>query len=196
LQTSGADTTVAVLLRLGALGLAWYLLLTTLAALGARLVHWPGLVRVIDLVTLPSIRRLIAGLTLSVAALSIPAGAGASPQTPPGEPPPVMRWIPAPPVEVPVSLAPVVTIPAAPSPVNDGIDNQPGWPTQWTVHHGDNFWSIASAVMRVALGRQPTDPEVARYWLPLVLHNEARLVSPDPSLIFPGQIFDLLPPPS
>jgi hypothetical protein len=217
LATRGPYAAVAALLRLIALGLAWYLLVTTLVALGVRLLRAPGLVRAADIVTLPSVRRLaagVAGVSLALSALSLPAPAGASPfrspadvrrpdPGPAGETPPVMRWIAAPvdpqtrpaPTRTPQRRAPPLVDPSPPGP-GVPVGDQPVWPAAWIVHRGDNLWQIASTVLATTWGRPPTNTEIAGYWLRLVDTNKTRLVfGADPSLIYPGQVFVLVAPP-
>src|SRR5688500_14308792 len=47
------------IIRLVALGLAWYLLVVTGLGLAARLSHIPALVRVADVATLPAVRKIL-----------------------------------------------------------------------------------------------------------------------------------------
>lgn len=71
-----AEAAFAVL-RLVALGLAWYLLLATVAAVLARASGWRSLVRVLDAVTVPAVRRMVAGcvgVSLAAAVLTGPGG--------------------------------------------------------------------------------------------------------------------------
>jgi nucleoid-associated protein YgaU len=66
-------------------------------------------------------------------------------------------------------------------------------PAEWTVEPGDSFWSIAEEVVADELGRRPSDAEVAAYWRLLIETNRDRLVTADPDLIHPGQVFTLPP---
>ncbi|MGH9138725.1 MAG: LysM peptidoglycan-binding domain-containing protein [Acidimicrobiales bacterium] len=66
----------------------------------------------------------------------------------------------------------------------------------WTVEPGDSFWSIAESVLADAWGRAPTDAEIVPYWLELIDANRANLVSANPDLILPGQVFTVPPPPA
>lgn len=66
-----------------------------------------------------------------------------------------------------------------------------GWGT-WKVGPGDDFWSIAEAV--VARSPDGPAPSVGRYWAALLSANRDRLPVPgDPNLLFPGDRI-LLPP--
>lgn len=60
------------------------------------------------------------------------------------------------------------------------------------VEPGDHLWSIAADRLARALGRSPTDAEVAPYWESLVAANP-QLV--DPNLLFPGDRVEVPPPP-
>jgi hypothetical protein len=65
-------------------------------------------------------------------------------------------------------------------------------PATVTLRPGDSFWSVAEDVVEHALGREPTDEEVAPYWLALVAANRSRLADPAvPDLVFPGQVLVL-----
>lgn len=69
----------------------------------------------------------------------------------------------------------------------------PAPPHTWTVRPGDDFWSIAEAVVTSSGGR-PDPGGVARYWSRLVAANRRRLPLPgDPNLLFPGDVI-VLPP--
>jgi nucleoid-associated protein YgaU len=63
---------------------------------------------------------------------------------------------------------------------------------QVTVAPGDHFWGIAQDRVRLALGTEPSDSEVALYWSALIEANRDRLVDPqDPGLLMPGQVLVL-----
>lgn len=70
-------------------------------------------------------------------------------------------------------------------------------PLTWTVRPGDDFWSIAEAVVGGAAGGGTGGPgaiQVAPYWSRLVAANRDRLPVPgDPGLLFPGDVV-VLPP--
>ena len=71
-----AEAAFAVL-RLVALGLAWYLLVVTVAGVAARASRLRSLVRVLDAVTVPAVRRMVAagvGVSFAAAVLTGPGG--------------------------------------------------------------------------------------------------------------------------
>lgn len=65
--------------------------------------------------------------------------------------------------------------------------------TSYTVVSGDNFWKIAKEQVRNSLGREPSNAEVANYWVSLIDANRSTIRSGDPDLIFPGEVFTLPP---
>jgi hypothetical protein len=63
------------------------------------------------------------------------------------------------------------------------------------VRPGDNLWAIARAELDRAAGAPTDDGQVARYWRAVIEANRSTLRSGNPSLIFPGEIVALPPPP-
>ena len=91
-----------------------------------------------------------------------------------------------------------LTLPAdAPAPLRRvAADTQPSETELIEVQTGDNFWSIAAETLANDWQRQPTDAEIAPYWVDLIEANEDRLQPPeDPDLIYPGQELHLIPIP-
>ena len=173
------------LLRLAALGLCWYLVGTTVAAVVARAVGAAPLTRVVDTLTLPVLRPVMRGaLGASLAASTVltgapPVFAGPAPPTVAGPAPPVIMMIrlrepsdPAPRLEVPIASPPRITT--------------------WQVRPGDTFWEIARNTLAPALGRAPNEREITSYWRRLVDANRDALRDRrNPDLVFPGQVFQL-----
>ncbi len=52
---------------------------------------------------------------------------------------------------------------------------------------GDHLWRLSEQKLEAALGRSPTDAEVAPYWARVIDVNRPVLISGDPDLIFPGE---------
>lgn len=70
----------------------------------------------------------------------------------------------------------------------------PAPPATWTVHAGDDFWSIAENVVSRRSPTSVSGREVATYWSRLIAANRGRLPEPgDPDLLFPGDTL-VLPP--
>jgi nucleoid-associated protein YgaU len=192
---AGRDAVVVAfsVLRLLALGFAWYALAVTVAGALARLLAAAELVAALDRVTLPPLRRVLAA-TISVgigtASLGpVAAGAAARPTavvaaqvstttttTPPAPDTLTMRELP-PPSEAPRAVA------------------EPRVERTWTVRPGECFWSIAEDVLGEAIGRRATVAEVLPYWRSLVETNRDALADRENAdLVFPGQVFTLPDP--
>ncbi|HWH35534.1 MAG TPA: hypothetical protein VNT56_09495 [Acidimicrobiales bacterium] len=195
--------------------LAWYLLMVTSLGALARLWGARRLVRVVDVLTLPVVRRSLhaaAGVTLVGSTVAGVAGARVEPPlvtiaavagdeagADDDEDPPVMRALPedAPTGEGGPALAPGPTgePPAVPTSQGTGTAG-----AGWEVRAGDHLWSLAERALGQAAGAgdatgpPPGEAEVARYWLRLIEANTDRLADPtNPDLIFPGQVL-VLPP--
>jgi nucleoid-associated protein YgaU len=94
--------------------------------------------------------------------------------------------------------SPVHSPRAAPArPAADGAAPSP--PPTPREHHvvvpGDNLWRIAATRLAAALGREPSDAEIAPYWQRVIAANRTTLRSGDPDLVFPGELVALPPPP-
>ena len=99
-----------------------------------------------------------------------------SPSSPPAPPP----WVPAPGVP-----APGVPAPSAHQ------------ARTWTVHPGDDLWSIAEATLTRAWGYPPHPTDLARYWWRVLQINRGALPNPaDLNLLFPGDQIVLPAPPT
>jgi hypothetical protein len=177
------------LLRLVTIGVGWYLVAVAVLSVTARAIGSVALLRTIDWLTLPSVRRLLtgaAGLGFSSAVvLGSITSAGA------GEPPTSSDRL----VELPVSTGPAgddVATMRVLSPAPAPADDTEHLGNQWTVAPGDSFWSIAHETLAGAAGRSLSDREVAAYWKQLIDANRDMLVVPgDVDLLFPGQVVAL-----
>jgi hypothetical protein len=198
----GRDPAVAAfsLVRLVGLGALWYLVAVTGVGLLLRLVGAARMVRVADRLTVAPVRRLLAGVSLSLAAtVAVPATllpaafAQPAPTTTtttttaaaaPGPPATVTMHLMTPADQMPTAPAPEVT----PPPAATATD-------RWTVRPGECFWTIAESVLSRTWGRAPTDAEIVPYWQRLIVANGAALAHPgNPDLIFPGQVFEIPAP--
>lgn len=197
LHNRDAITLTFVVVRVGALVLAWYLLLIGVVGSVATAARSARLMRVADWLTVPAVRTLVQsvlGVTFATLTLAV-----ASPRV--GGPPP----------DAPVAAAATLTAPqpqqlsptAAPSPLpppaapliterrhhSDPVDT-----ATWTVEPGDHFWSIAQRHLSAVLGDEPHEERVARYWRRLVDANRDRLADPgNIDLVYPGQVLRLPP---
>ncbi len=195
---SAHDPVVAAfaVVRLLALGLAWYALVVFVAGAGARALAAARLAAHLDRLTLPPLRRLLAA-TMSVGlgtASLAPGPAGASAHRPspvvsmqpttttPGDADALtMRELP--PLDNAPEAGPTVPL-AEPSPTRT-----------WTVRPGQCFWSIAEEVLAGSLRRPVTVAEILPYWQTLIRANRESLADPDNAdLVFPGQVFTVPDP--
>ncbi len=161
------------LLRLAALAVGWYLLAVTAAGTASGVLRLVTLVRVVDVVTVPAVRRLVGsamGLSMTATVVAGPAAVAGAVEAGGSPPVEVMRRLP--------DQAEPAPSPPPPPPA----------PT-WTVAPGDSFWSVAERLVAQASKRAPSDAEIAPYWRQLVEHNRSRLRDPaNADLLFPGQV--------
>jgi LysM repeat protein len=213
------DPLVAVmaLLRVVALTVGWYLLVTTALGVAARMLHAVRLVHLADRISAPFVRRILQrgmGVMVATALVTSVSAAPAQAAAPPqavllGERTTVtMRGV-TPSLEDPVADAageptppwqrflrssePVAADPAGP----ESAVPEPVAPRQaaldvadqtHTVRAGESLWRIAETQLAAVLGRAPGDTEIVPYWRDLIERNRDRLVVPDdPDLIVPGQ---------
>lgn len=194
LAVTPPEDALAAVVRLLALGLAWWLLVTTLAYLLARLSGLPAAVRATGAVTLPAVRRAVGrGISVGVltGVLATPLPSFAQPVPPPAEPP-VLEDVAAP---LPPGIAPPVT-PRPPAgtarPPPDPIGRTDPTGGTHLVVAGDNLWTIARDRL-TSTSEDGSDARVARYWRRVVEDNVGRLRSGDPDLIHPGETVRLPP---
>lgn len=211
-------TAAFAILRLVALACLWYLLVATAAGVVLRLLGAARMVAAADRLTVGPVRRLLAGVSLGLAATTVgavlgpaavvpaalasqttsttaPSAATSTTVGPVGTPSTITMHrlgptdsIPAPSPAVP-EVSPVSAPPASATPQPAAVAGT------WTVQPGQCFWSIAESVLAKAWGRPPTDAEIVPYWNRLIAANGAALVHPaDPDLVFPGQVFQVPAP--
>ena len=190
-ESRDALTMVFAIARLATLGVAWYLVGATVIGAVGRVAQWRGLVAVADVVTVPSVRRLLqSALGVGLAAAAMSAGSG--PTDPPDQ---TLGTAAAVLTATPGQSEEVVMVPFGEDtevmqPFPD--PQPPAQPDVWKARHGDYLWHIAETTLQRAWGRPPTDEETTRYWTRLIERNRDVLVNPDdPDLILPGQRFEL-----
>lgn len=199
LAETPTDDVLVALVRVLALGLAWWLLVSTTLYLAANVLHLPGgLVRSVRRATLPGVRRLVDGIVAgSVVAGSTFAATGPA-LAQPAAPAAANSYVPRAAGDVPAYTpvpagdgAPVTTTAttATPDPAAPPGQLRPGPTPIHRVERGDNLWSIAERHLARSTGR-PTgdlsDDDIRLCWLRLVEENRGRLASGDPDLIYPG----------
>lgn len=131
-------------------------------------------------------RRAVEALLASYLMLGTVTPVGA--MTDPGPPPPSPAGAAVDPAYIPVPAGPGASSPESEKVTGDDTSGQVA-----VVSAGDHLWKLAAERLTEALGRSPTDAEVAPYWMDVVEANRARIRSGDPDLIFPGEEI-VLPP--
>jgi hypothetical protein len=172
--TFPTDDSIAVafnVVRVIAIVLGWWLLLTTIVGLWARALRWRRAVRMTDLVTTRFVKTLLnVAVVVAVTAPTTAMAQGA----PPAAPPPVMHVIDEAPPAAPPPPAP------APGPVAAPASGS------YTVAPGDCLWDIAGRLLTAQLGRPATDAETGPALDALIAANADTV--DDPSLVFAGQV--------
>lgn len=222
LQRTPLVDVAAAGLRIVALAGAYWLAVSTLAYLLARVSGIRPLISTTRMLALPPVRRvadrLVAG-TLAVSTMAAPM-VGASVEQPPAatgevttspagtvapdyppvplvdaEPPADDREEPADPPQVdPAGLPPpAARTPDAPAEEEPAITIRLDASLEVVVRPGDHLWALAERRLGEAWGRAPGDHEVAPYWVAVIDANRDRLRSGDPDLIYPGEVI-VLPP--
>lgn len=189
------EDAVAAGLRSAALVAAWWLALSTTLYLAALATRLPRLVAAARPFTLPAVRRIadraLAG-TIAVSTLAAPLVGSTAERIDPGFLPVPAATAPAPSPAPPyppgAESAPAPAVPPPEATAGDG-------PASTTVVPGDNLWLISERALAGALGRPPSEREVASYWRLVIDENRDRLRSGDPDLIYPGEVVVLPPPP-
>lgn len=183
LATRDAVVVTLALVRVVALALVAYLAVVTSVALIARATRARSLAHLVDRLTLPLVRQLVA-TALGAGALGI---AAATPPPAPSATTAVVRDVPPDTAvirTVPEPLPPATPAPPAPPPADDTV----------VLARGDSLWAVAHDHLVDVRGREVDDDEVARYWLAVVDANRASLVVPeDADLVFAGQSIALPP---
>lgn len=207
-ETPGEDVLGAVL-RLVALAIACWLLLSTVAYWLASRSGRSGAISAAGILTLPAVRRLVSRtVTLSIAAASV-----AGPVMPA-----VAGWLDdsqATPVVVEVATRATLPPPGSDRGARDEMigpphlrngeaeeepSPDPATPLDPTTTHryrvvrGDHLWSIAADHLEAITGRDDLEEhEIAPYWVQVINANRPSLRSGDPDLIYPGEVISLPP---
>ena len=191
----GPAGSAIALVRFGAELATWYLLGLSLlhaAAWGLRLA---GARSLADALALPGAGRLVrAGLGVGLLASTTVFGESAEPTRRPAGTATMQ------PLDDDATTGTAAMRPLAePAPVAAPASRPTSVaevPRTHQVVEGESFWTVAVDALEQAWGRAPTDAEIDPYWRALVEANRSRLVSDEPDLILPGQVFELPPPPA
>lgn len=208
------EDTLAAILRVVALGCAYWLLISTLAYFAASLTRVPRLIAAVEWATLPAVRRLAdraAAMTLTAAALVGPAAPALADHAPPSIVFDIEDGVPTPraaddhetSIEPPGVNGPGYTpTPAGRSDQQDSrqeVDTatdlpsaEPSeGPSEGSIHEvvrGDNLWCIAQTHIERTVGADVPTADVAAYWRVVIDANRGELISGDPDLIYPGEM--------
>lgn len=204
-HTIGIDWAIGI--SLVALALTTWLLLATLAQLGAEVCTiGRRFRRMADAIAPASIRALGRGAATAAATVSLVVTSPA-PSTPSTRTEPThvdrsdrARLVPLPadpPVTAhlePLALPPLTPPPTTPPPIGATSSAAPTISAEAVVQPGASFWTIAETAVAAARGREPSEREVADYWLRLIAANGDRLVIPGvPDLLYAGQVLRVPP---
>ncbi|HEY3095593.1 MAG TPA: hypothetical protein VGK05_02040 [Acidimicrobiia bacterium] len=218
-ETPSEDVLLAGI-RLAALIAAWWLLITTLLYVGARLADLHGAASAIGWAMLPATRRwadkAVALSIVAASALALTRSAAADPSPPTSAaPPPVavdldhrdqpgIPYAPAPTVRTerngiapsPTVLAPPPSAPVTPPPAPATPPLTSFASGRHVIVSGEHLWSIAARHLAAGTGRSSADltpADIAPYWRRVVEHNRPELRSGEPDLVYPGEVIELPP---
>lgn len=210
-RQEGALLALLVVLRYVALALIAWLALTTVLALGARLLGDLRAICWADALLLPVQRRMLgaglaAGLTAGLAVanpLAASASRAGSDHAVRAAPPVTMTVI-DPAVRDPAVRDPTVRDPTAreePPPTEamtvEEVTPRPAAPPPdtWTIRPGDHLWGVARATL-ANRGLDRSDAATASYLQTIIEANAEVFVVPgEPDLVYAGQVF-VLPDPT
>lgn len=213
LTAGPADVLVMGVLRGIGLVLSYWLLVSTIAYVMARLADVPAALRAVEWATLPFVRRIADGVAVSALSVSLAAPFALPPLAMAAEAPePVVvtteqgAFVPpgfdAPPAYTPAvdsvesdntpAAVAVETEPDTAAPADDpqlAVAAPTDLPSSHVVARGEHLWSIAEDRLRAVGRTEPLgDADIAPYWARLVEANRPHLRSGDPNLIHPGEV--------
>lgn len=219
LTTSAPGDVAMALLRLVALGGAYWLALSTVAYALARASRLPAAVRGAGWMTLPVVRRVADRAVAVTMATSLVGGSptaalaavGGSAPTELPDTPLVEEIVREPEGQVPSGAIPppLLTPESLPDPTPAETPPGPAHAADaakgagdaaqhvdgvHVVEPGENLWSIAATQLAEGSPRdvsQLDSEEIAPHWEKIVADNRAQLRSGDPDLIYPGERIEL-----
>lgn len=178
------EDAVIALVRLAALATVGYLVLTTALYVVATFTRVPSLIRGVNFLTVPSVRRLVDG-ALAAALVAAPASLafGTAPASAQAVPTSTREYVPVAAGDTDGGYTPT---PAG------GAPSTPA--SNYVVQPGDNLWTIASrhlATTRDVAEEEISDGDIADSWRVLVDLNASSLVSGNPDVIYAGETLRL-----
>jgi hypothetical protein len=201
LRVTPTEDAIAAMVWLVAVGCAIWLAVSTLLYLIARASRVPALIRSIEWMTLPAIRKVSEG---ALAALVVTSTIAATPVRAEAPPPMVVvvdedgALLPPGFVgrgrEILQEVRPAVEteVPPLPTlPSQTGADTDEAPPAMVTVQTGDNLWTMSRRHLTDLLNRPPTNQEIAPYWRRVITANQPNLISGDPDLIYAGEVIEM-----
>ena len=200
IRTTPAEDAIAALIWWAALGCVFWLAGSTLLYLVAQASRVEALIRSVEWMTLPAIRR---ATERALGAVLIASTMAAAPVRA-DQPPPLVVVVNDDGTFVPPGLAgQIVTTPQArpdsavpPSPASPSETSVLGdefSPAEVTVRSGDNLWIICRRHLTGTLGHRPANEEVAPYWRQVIANNQPHLISGNPDLIYAGEVIEMPP---
>ncbi len=203
LRITPAEDAIAAAIWLATVGCVIWLIGSTLLYLFPRASRIPMLIRSVEWMTLPIVRRAterVLGTILVAATLA--AGPVRADPPPPVTvriddggtllPPGVTGQLPEAPGDAFLPddrTVPPLPLPPSGNPTPDGEVS----PAKVTVQSGDNLWLMCRRHLLHELGHRPTSGEIAPYWLRVIARNQPVLISGNPDLIYAGEVIEMPP---
>ncbi len=203
LRVTPIEDAIAAVIWFVAFGCVLWLVGSTLLYVAACTSRVPGLIRSVEWMTLPAIRKVTEG---ALAAILVASPVAATPVWAETQPPVIAV------VETDGTILPPGVAGRSPevsddggSPQDAGIPPLPAFPHETgngffespaeriSVETGDNLWAICRRHLTDALGRRPTNEEIVPYWRRVIELNQPNLISGDPDLIYAGEVIELPP---
>jgi hypothetical protein len=198
LRVTRPEDALASIVWLAAVGCAIWLTASTLLYLTARASRVPALIRSIEWMTLPTVRKVTEG---ALAALLVTSTIATTPvrADPPSPvvvvvdedggllPPGLVRsdqatWEEIHPAEE-TEIPPLPALPYEAEPIAEDTR-----PAMISVQTGDNLWTMSRRHLAEVLDRRPDNQEIAPYWRRVIAHNQPNLISGNPDLIYAGEV--------
>ena len=200
IKRTAPEDAVAALIWLGALACVIWLSGSTLLHLAAQATRVPALIRSVEWITLPAIRKVTEGACAAILATSmmttVPVWADAPPPVVALEgidgtilPPGISRLPEPATLPDPEDKVPQLLLPRE---IRAELEREPGL-DEIVVEAGDNLWSMSRRHLITVFGRVPTNQEITPYWRRVIARNQPNLISGNPDLIYSGEVIEMPP---